>query len=266
MSTRPTDSEPASAVYVGSVHHARHRPRAHRFTYRVFELLLDLEELDDVFKGAWLWSVERPNLGAFRRRDFLGPIDRPLREAVRDRVAKESGELPPEGPIRLLTQVALFGYCFNPVSFYYLFEADGTTLHSIVAEITNTPWNERYQYVLLASEATLEGEWYEWRFDKDFHVSPFFDMDHRYHWRFTVPGPGLGSPLRVAMENRTGPEDERVFDVAFELERRRLDPSQLRKSLLRHPWISAKILGAIYWQALRLWTKRTPFFSHPKSA
>ena len=256
----------ASAVYEGRVHHARHQPRPHRFSYRVFELLLDLDELDEVFRGAWLWSVERPNLGSFRRRDFLGPTDRPLREAVRERVERETGERPPEGPIRLLTQVALLGYCFNPVSFYYLFEADGETLHSIVAEITNTPWNERHQYVLLASEAARDGEWYEWRFKKDFHVSPFFDMDHRYHWRFTVPGPLQGSPLRVAMENRTGPEDERVFDAAFELERRPLDPPQLRKSLLRHPWMSAKILAAIYWQALRLWTKRTPFFSHPKSA
>jgi len=259
-------SERASAVYVGRVHHARHRPKPHQFTYRVFELLLDLEELDTAFEGAWLWSVERPNLGSFRRRDFLGPVDRPLREAVRDRVAEETGARPPEGPIRLLTQIALLGYCFNPVSFYYLFEEDGETLHSIVAEITNTPWNERHQYVLLASEATLEGEWYEWRFEKDFHVSPFFDMDHRYQWRFTVPGSQPGSPLRVAMENRTGPDDARVFDVAFELERRPLNPPQLRKSLLSHPWMSAKILAAIYWQALRLWAKRTPFFSHPKSA
>ena len=149
----------ASGVYEGRVVHARHQPRPHRFTYRVFELLLDLEELDEVFQGAWLWSVERPNLGSFRRRDFLGPTDRPLREAVRERVAQDTGELPPDGPIRLLTQIALFGYCFNPVSFYYLFEADGETW-GIISEpaIFTVSWREGAEWARIVHAPGLRGD------------------------------------------------------------------------------------------------------------
>ncbi|MEM1448626.1 MAG: DUF1365 domain-containing protein [Planctomycetota bacterium] len=265
MSDAP-DRPTRSAVYVGRVHHARHAPRPHRFSYRLFHLYLDLDELDTVFAGSRLFSVERANVASFRRRDYLRPLDVPLKEAVRARVEERTGVAPPDGPIRLLTHVAFLGLCFNPVSFYYLFEPDGVTLHSIVAEITNTPWNERHQYVLLASEAERCDEWYEWRFDKDFHVSPFFGMDHTYHWRFTAPSMEPESRLGVAMENRVGEAGERVFDAALELVRRPLTPAQLRRCLVRHPWITGAVHAAIYWQAFRLWLKRTPFFAHPKSA
>lgn len=266
----------ASALYTGRVVHARHAPKQHRFSYRLFQLYLDLDELPTLFDGSRLWSHERWNVGSFRRRHYLGDPDVPLADAVRARVREATGEAPPEGPVRLLTSASFLGYCFNPVSFYYLFEEDGRTLHSVTAEITNTPWNERFQYVLIASDADTPGEWLRWSFDKEFHVSPFFDMDHRYHWSFTVPGPRLG----VAMENHApaasfgavpGAEVAadgrmRVFDAALELERRELDPRALRSALLRHPFVTGKVHAAIYWQALRLWLKRTPFFTHPDSA
>jgi len=270
----------ASALYTGRVVHARHAPKRHRFSYRLFLLYLDLDELPTLFDGSRLWSHERWNVGSFHRRNYLGNAGVPLADAVRARVREATGEAPPGGPIRLLTNASFLGYCFNPVSFYYLFEEDGRTLHSVTAEITNTPWNERFQYVLLASEAESPGEWLRWSFDKEFHVSPFFDMDHRYLWSFTVPGPRLG----VAMENHapaaafgydsaTPPGAEidadgrmRVFDAALELERRDLDPRSLRSALLRHPFVTGKVHAAIYWQALRLWLKRTPFFTHPASA
>ncbi|MEM9801856.1 MAG: DUF1365 domain-containing protein [Planctomycetota bacterium] len=251
-----------SAIYVGRVHHARHAPRPHRFSYRLFQLYFDLDELEVVFDGMRFGSVERLNVVSFRRKDYLGPTDIPLREAVRERVERATGEAPPEGPIRLLTSAACLGYCFNPVSFYYLFERDGRTLHSIVAEITNTPWNERFQYVLTASAAARDGEWYEWRFDKRFHVSPFFGMDHRYRWRFTVPG----ERLDVAMDNTTADDSERVFDAALRLNRRPFSSGELRRWLLRSPWMTGKVHAAIYWQALRLWLKRTPFYPHPESS
>lgn len=266
----------ASALYTGRVVHARHAPRQHRFSYRLFQLYLDLDELPTLFEGSRLWSHERWNVGSFRRRHYLGDPAVPLAEAVRARVREATGAPPPDGPIRLLTNASFLGYCFNPVSFYYLFEEDGRTLHSVTAEITNTPWNERFQYVLVASEAEARDEWLVWSFDKKFHVSPFFDMDHRYHWSFTAPGPRLG----VAMENHApvaafgaaadaevGADGRmRVFDAALELERRELDPRALRSALLRHPFVTGKVHAAIYWQALRLWLKRTPFFSHPGSA
>lgn len=272
----------ASAVYVGRVHHARHAPRPHRFSYRLFMLYLDLDEVEHAFDGRWLWSHERWNVASFRRKHFLGDPGRPLAECVRERVESALGEAPPRGPIRMLTHVALLGYCFNPVSFYYLFHEDGETLHSVTAEITNTPWKERHAYVMAASGPERPGEWRTWKFKKDFHVSPFFPMDHHYRWSFTTPLNEPGSPLRVAMENHApadrgdaptaagdvpgGDATSRVFDAALELERRPLDGRELRRCLLRHPWMTGKVHAAIYWQALRLWLKRTPFFDHPSSA
>ena len=120
----------------------------------------------------------RRNLAAFHRDDFLGPATRPLKEAVKDRVQAATGQRP-EGPVRLLTHLRYGGLSFNPVSFYYCFQPDGLTLHSIVAEITNTPWKERHAYVLPAAAARRQGRVLRWGFDKTFHVSPFMPMQRR---------------------------------------------------------------------------------------
>ncbi|MEM8712439.1 MAG: DUF1365 domain-containing protein, partial [Planctomycetota bacterium] len=256
-----------SAVYRGTVTHGRHAPARHHFAYSLFLLYIDLDEAPDLFDRSWLWSHERWNVASFRRRHYLGDPSIDLKEAVRAKVKEATGRAAPEGPIGLLTNASYLGFCFNPVSFYYLYESDGVTLHSVVAEITNTPWDERHQYVLVASEASPAGEYAEWRFDKDFHVSPFFDMDHRYHWRFTTPGFQPGSALSVSMENRLRDDDgDRVFNATLDMTRREFSPRELRRCLLRHPWMTGKVLAAIYWQALRLWLKRVPFFSHPKHA
>lgn len=110
----------ASAVYEGWVRHRRHAPRAHAFRYRMAQLYLDLDEIETVFARRWLWSVDRRNLAEFRRHDYLAPHDKPLAEAVRDRVERALGHRP-QGPVRLLTHLRYGGYVFNPVSFYYCF-------------------------------------------------------------------------------------------------------------------------------------------------
>ncbi|MEZ5451088.1 MAG: DUF1365 family protein, partial [Thiolinea sp.] len=128
-----------SRLYVGRVNHRRYTPRPHAFSYRLFMLYLDLDELPTLFKPYWLWSVDRPNLARFRRRDHLGDPQQPLSEAVRERIEQETGRRP-AGPIRLLTHFSYFGYRFNPVSFYYCFDAADQQLEYIVAEVNNTPW------------------------------------------------------------------------------------------------------------------------------
>ena len=248
-------------------------------------MYLDLEELPELFDGAWLWSYERFNVASFRRRHFLGDAHVPLIDTVRARVRAATGQPVPRGPVRLLTHLGFVGYCFNPVSFYYLYEEDGQTLHSVTAEITNTPWRERFQYVLLASAAERRGEHWVWSFEKEFHVSPFFDMNHRYEWAFNLPGPRL----EVAMSSFVQPEDHaggsaqsgdrmtrgsdgapnmtdgsRVFDASLVLERRPFERRELRRCLARHPFMTGKVQCAIHWQALRLWLRRTPFVPHPK--
>lgn len=248
-----------SAVYEGVVRHRRGTPRPHAFAYRMAQLYLDLDEIETVFRGRWLWSASRRALAEFRRSDFLGPAERPLKEAVKDRVEAATGERP-AGPVRLLAHLRYAGLVFNPVSFYYCFDADGETLHSIVAEITNTPWKERHAYVLPVEAAERRGRALGWSFAKRFHVSPFLPMARDYAWRFTVPG----DDLRVHMDVLR--DGDREFDATLHLQRRPLDAASLRRLLWRHPLMTAQVIGAIHWQALRLWLKRTPVHDHPTRA
>jgi len=253
-----------SAIYEGRVTHARREPRSHAFGYRVALAYLDLDELDAVFARAPLWSRSPLAPVRFRRADYLaGDSDAPLKEAVLDLVERRIGRRP-DGAVRMLSQLRTWGYVFNPVSFYYCFGADGA-LDAVVAEITNTPWRERHAYVLDArasggSNAKDEhaARRHTWEFDKDFHVSPFFGMEQRYEWAFTEPGERIG----VHMTNR---ESGRVvFHAGLELERRELTATSAVLALVRHPFLTFRVHAAIYWQALRLYLKRTPFFVHPR--
>ncbi len=252
-----------SCLYRARVRHRRFTPKSHEFEVGTWFLYLDLAELDRVFAGRWLWSVERFNIVSFRRADYLGPRDQPLDEAVRLAVEGELG-FRPEGPVRLLTTPRVLGVGFNPVSFYYCFEADGETLAAVVSEITNTPWKERRAYVHDARAAGGRGGPFE--FEKDFHVSPFIDMDVDYRWVFRNPGPRLSVHMddlqRGALKPGVAPGD-RIFDATLSAERRELTGWTLAWVLVRYPWLPVKVLLVIYLQALLLFFKRVPFFTHP---
>ena len=241
-----------SALYTGWVRHRRESPVVHAFRYRIATLYLDLAELDRVFTGRWFWSVERPNLAAFFRCDQWGDPREPLDRCVRRLVAERSGRHP-TGPIRLLTQLRHFGYAFNPVSFLYCFDRGGQQVEAIVADVSNLPWKERHAYVLVPrAGAPL-------RFEtaKTFHVSPFLAMEMEYRWTFTAPGERLG----VTIANHRG--GQRLFRAALDLERRPLDGRNAARALLTHPFPAAAVTAAIYWQALRLYLKRVPYYPHP---
>ena len=247
-----------SCLYTGHIRHRRFGPRRNAFRYRLFMACIDLAELPGVFDGHWLWSARRPALVRFRRADYLGDPAVPLDTAVRDLVEQRLGHRP-DGPIRLLTHLRYFGYNFNPVSFYYLYDATGENLQTVVAEITNTPWDERHAYVLPVRDAVREGaQVLRWRFDKAFHVSPFLPMDMHYDWRFTAPGATLG----VHMENWR--EGAPQFDATLTLRRERLSGAALARALVAVPFVTLKVSALIYWQALLLILKRAPFFTHPK--
>lgn len=249
----------ASALYFGHVIHRRHQPHAHAFRYPVAQLLLDLDELDTIFAGRWLWSLNRRNLAEFRRSDYFGDPSMPLPEAVRRHVAGVRGHRP-AGPIRLLTHLRFGGHVFNPVSFYYCYQPDGSTLDCIVADITNTPWKERHAYVLSVADAANEPGSLRWQFQKRFHVSPFMAMDCTYDWRFSTPGEDLRVHMQVLQEG------VRQFDATQHMQRRPLDGRGLAKVLTLYPLMTVQVVAAIHWHALRLWLKRNPVHDHPSLA
>ncbi len=245
-----------SGIYEGQVRHTRKSPVLHAFRYRVFMMYLDLEELPGVFDKRWFWSATRPALARFRRSDHLGNGDQPLRDAVLDLVETESGRRP-GGPVRLLTNLSYFGYCFNPVSFYYCYEEDGHTLDTIVAEVNNTPWGEQDTYVLPVSRNTGPGDALRFQPAKKMHVSPFMPMEIDYDWSFTRPA----ERLNVFMANYAS--GERVFSASIALERSEIAAGSLARVLVTFPFMTMKVISGIYWQAFRLWLKRVPFHVHP---
>jgi len=246
-----------SCIYEGRVRHTRTRPVLHRFAYRMFMMYLDLDELPDVFNGRWLWSARRPALARFRRKDHLGPPGQPLGDSVRDLVGRETGRRP-EGPIRLLTHLSYFGYCFNPVSFYYCFDRDGCRVDAIVAEVNNTPWGERDVYVLSESMDIGRRDVHRYRPAKKMHVSPFMPMDVEYDWCFTEPG------QRLAVHMANSKAGRRIFTAAIDLSRTEIGAGSLARVLLGFPLMTVRVIVAIYWQALRLWMKRCPVYLHPR--
>ena len=243
-----------SCIYEGRVRHSRSTPAVHRFDYRLFMMYLDLDELPELFSKRWLWSASRPAPARFRRGDHLGTDSEPLAESVRKLVFEETGARP-RGPIRLLTNLAYFGYCFNPVSFYYCFDPAGTAVEFIVAEVNNTPWGERETYVVRCTGAAQRA----WRFQlsKKMHVSPFMPMDIDYRWVLSRPGE------RLSVHMVSCRDGARLFDATLALERRTIDGWSLAGALARYPLLTSKVIAAIHFEALRLWLKGVPFIGHP---
>ena len=242
----------SSCIYEGIIRHRRSDPRR-EFRHRVALAYLDLDELPHLLGGRLLSA--RPGLVRFRRADYLGESAVPLDRAVRDLISERTG-VRPEGPVRLLTHMRSFGHCFNPVSFYYCFDSAGEGVRALVAEVTNTPWGERYAYVLggeRASAKVLGGE-----VDKVLHVSPLMGMDHRYHVRASTPG----RTLSVHIESRR--LGASVFDATLALHRRELTRASLAWTTGRYPLATIRVLALIYGHALGAALAGAPIHPHPK--
>jgi DUF1365 family protein len=257
----------ASCLYEGFVRHRRFGTPSDELRYPLFMAYLDLDELPQLFDGSLLWSARRPALAWFRRADHLGDPSTPLRESVRALVAARSG-ISLDGPIRLLTHLRYAGHCFNPVSFYYCFDAAGERVRAVVAHVTNTPWGDQHSYVLALDEPAANGEAdagapasrvLHGQFAKALHVSPLMGMDHDYDWRLTVPG----ETLSVQIDSTHG--GERVFDATLALHRRELSARELRRALVRYPLLTLRLTTRIYTHAMRLRLRGARWHTRPQT-
>ena len=194
-------------------------------------------------------------MARFRREDFFGDPQLPLKEAV---VARVNAELncAPIRRVAMLSNLRYFGVLMNPLTCYYCFNADDE-LVAILAEVNNTPWNERHTYVL---PCNAERSVQRIDFDKQFHVSPFNPMDIRYHWKSNCPG----KRLFIHMDNWRN--QQREFDATLQLRQQPVTVSNLKRLLWGYPFMTAKILWWIYWHALKLLVKRLPVYQHPGSS
>ncbi|MBV9843007.1 MAG: DUF1365 domain-containing protein [Sphingomonadaceae bacterium] len=241
----------ASGLYAGYVMHRRVRPRHHRLRYRLFMLLLDLDEVDGLDRSLRLFSRNRRNIFSFRDRDHADGGIEPLRAQV-ERMMRAAGVEPDGGAIRLLTMPRILGFAFNPLSVYFCHRRDDT-LAAIVYEVNNT-FGERHSYLLPAAAATLP---IRHATRKTFHVSPFMAMDMAYAFRVTPPGGDLA--IAITGSDRAGP----LITAALRAERRPLDDRQLLRAFFAFPLLTFKVVAAILWEALKLWIKRVPVRDHP---
>lgn len=242
-----------SALCVGWLSHRRLVPKVHAFTYRMGMFYLDLDE-----HAAWMslsrglrpWRLAPLS---WRETDYLPALTgrgMPLAQAARSLVCQALGQTP-EGPVHLLTQLRCWGLSFNPVSFYFCHDAD-QRLAAILLEVRNTPWRERFHYVLpvqgeLSTSFTLA---------KAFHVSPFMPLDMEYRLTLRMDA----DQLRIHMQNWQ--DGQKVFDATLNLQRQPLTRQALRHYILTFPWMSLRTVSGIYWQALRLLLKRLPVHDH----
>lgn len=244
-----------SRVARGRIRHRRFHPFTRTFEHDVTYFYLDLAEIPSLFRYPPLLTHGRWGFASFQPKNLYRDDAHPeLEDALRSRVEREL-QFRPNGPIRILTQLAYWGYGFNPVSFYYFFD-DQEKLLAVLSEITNTPWAERHAYVLDLRDRQIN------EFDKIFHVSPFLDMNYRYSWGFSRPA----NSIQIHMDNLATSNAQKHFDATLSL---RLTPwtrSNVATALLRQPWMTFKTVALIYIHAGILWIRRAPFFSNPGPA
>lgn len=249
-------NESASALYVGTVMHQRLRPLRHRLRYRMFWLLLDLDELPRLPERLRLFSLNRFNLFSLHERDHGAAPGTSLREHIDAQLAAAGIEA--AGRVRLLAMPRILGLAFNPLSIY-LCERSAGGLAAVIYEVRNT-FGERHRYVVEVGPEQAQRQVLHQSCAKRLHVSPFMDMGLRYHFVLAPPAPSRDG-LNVAIN--TSDAEGTVLVAQFLAERRALDDPGLLRAFLAHPALGLKVLGAIHWEALRLLLKGAPFRRHP---
>ncbi len=239
-----------SALYTGSVMHQRLRPARHRLRYRMFSLLVDLDELPSLARRLRLFSLNRFNLFSLHERDYGDIASRADRgEGLRayvDRQLHDAG-LPAAAAVRLLTMPRILGYAFNPLSVYFCHGAGGA-LQALIYEVNNT-FGERHSYLIAVEAGEGDSERIVQRCAKEFRVSPFLALDLGYVFRIEPPHPERAAlSIGVVANDRAGA----LVNARFDARRKRLDDAALARVFFSHPLLTLKVIAAIHWEALRL--------------
>jgi DUF1365 family protein len=242
-----------SSLYVGSVMHRRLRPRLHRFKYRAFWLMLDLDEIETLSRKLRLFSHNASNLFSLRSADHGDGSSISLR-AQAEQFLRDAGIHSAPRTISLLCMPRTLGYGFNPLSVYFCRDPQGA-LTALIYQVHNT-FGERHSYVMRVDEP---GEVIRQGCSKAFFVSPFLGMELDYDFRISVPGERLA--VAIGVRDRDGP----VLNAVMTGARRPLTDGALLRLALTIPWVTLKVVLAIHWEAVRLWLKGVGLRRRPQS-
>lgn len=242
----------AVTLYPGKVMHARLKPFGHRFNYRVFSMLIDLDRLNDAAQCAALFSINRFNLSAFYEKDHLPERGETSLRAHINKLVEDAGLQKPER-VHLLAYPRLFGFAFNPISVYFCYN-NNQQLTAAIYEVRNT-FGERHTYVCAVEKGELTAAGLRQERTKIFYVSPFIGMGARYHFRVTPPGDKV--KLRIFETE----DNEPLLAATFIGDAHPMSNMTLAKQLAQFPLMTFKIVAGIHWEALKLWIKGAKFFS-----
>lgn len=242
----------------GSVVHHRLSPIPHRFKYHMSWCLFDLDSLDELFAQSKFWSINKFNIVTLKNRDYINTSEDSIKQKAMALIQKRTqNEF--KGKIFLFTHPRYLGFGFNSVNFYFCYEKNN--LIYIISEINNTPWKQKHLYFHNIQDSHLNTNMhkadYVFEFQKDFHISPFVDMNIDYIWKFNVNLEKLSVAMKLKHETKT------LMHVNLQTKLQPILKTNQISWTIRQPFQALKMFIGIYWQALKLWYKRVPFFSHP---
>lgn len=247
----------AGTLYEGMVMHARMKPFTHRFSYRVFSLLTDLDQLPALGCMSKLFSVNQFNLISFHEKDHIDPRISPVEDGIRayvDRLLASANVARP-ARVLLLAYPRILGQVFNPISVYYSLD-QANLLTAVIYEVRNT-FGERHSYVCPVKQSELTAAGLRQSRHKNLHVSPFIGMGARYDFRVTAPSADLR--LRILEHDDKGP----LLAATFSAEALTLSSRNIVSLMVRLPLLGLKVVGLIHFEALRLWLKGATFLRSP---